>query len=143
MVKIWNDHVSSLQFYDEVTETLKIVKGPEAWYTPLHWQKWILLYIPGPFDTVAFFCRQYICFNNIYYFDYSTYQINIYITHFFVMLNWRYMLGCYMGIFLHPSCMFYELITGWISEPSIDNINPFLFNIGIINTEFRAHPCIW
>ena len=78
MVQIWNNLVSELHFYNEVTETLKIVKGPEAWCTPLNWQKWIKLLLSGPFDIQYIICRKYICFNNIDHFDYSTYHSNIY-----------------------------------------------------------------
>ena len=56
----------------------KNAKGPGAWYTPLLWQKWIMLIISGPLDMLILFCRQYICVNNINHFDYSTYYINIY-----------------------------------------------------------------
>ena len=38
----------SILFYDEVTKTLKSIKGPGVWYTPLLWQKWIKLLLSGP-----------------------------------------------------------------------------------------------
>ena len=78
MVQIWNNLLSEFHFYNEVTETLKIVKGPEAWCTPLNWQKWIKPLLSGPFDILYIICRIYICFNNIDHFDYSTYHSNIY-----------------------------------------------------------------
>ena len=71
---------NSYSMYNEVTKTLKSAKGPEAWCTPLLWQKWIKLVQSGPFDTCYSFCRHYICFNNIDHFDYNAYQSNIYFT---------------------------------------------------------------
>ena len=71
-----NSYISLL--FDWVMKTLKNAKGPVAWYTPLLWQKWIMLKMSDPLDILSFFCRQFICVNSIDHFDYSTYHINIY-----------------------------------------------------------------